>query len=31
MNARIGPEDAQYNYNTLTNNNGSRLKEMMEK
>ena len=30
MNAMIGPEDVQYTYNTSTNNNGSRLKEMME-
>ena len=30
MNARMGPEDVQYTYNTSTNNNGSRLIEMME-
>ena len=30
MNARMGPEDVQYTYNTTTNNNGNRLKEMME-
>ena len=30
MNARMGPEDVQCTYNTSTNNNGSRLIEMME-
>ena len=30
MNARMGPEDVQYTYNISTNNNGSRLIEMME-
>ena len=30
MNARMGTEDVQYTYNTSTNNNGTRLKEMME-
>ena len=30
MNVRMGPEDVQYTYNTTTNNNGNRLKEMME-
>ena len=30
MNARMGPEDVQYTYNTTTNNNGNRLKEIME-
>ena len=31
MNASMGREDVQYTYNTSTNNNGSRLIEMMEK
>ena len=31
MNARMGPENVQYTYNTSKNNNGSRLIEMMEK
>ena len=30
MNARMGPEDVQYTYNTITINNGNRLKEIME-
>ena len=30
MNARMGPEDVQYTYNITTNNNGNRLKEIME-
>ena len=30
MNARMGPEDVKYTYNTSTNNNGIRLIEMME-
>ena len=30
MNAMMGPEDVQYTYNRSTNNNGSRLIEMME-
>ena len=27
----MGPEDMKYTYNTSTNNNGNRFKEMMEK
>ena len=30
MNARMGPEDVQYTHNISTNNNGSRLKEVIE-
>ena len=31
MNASMGPEDVKYTYNISTNNNRSRLKEIIEK